>query len=128
VRTFCGQGRRGKFFAILYGRLLWTAPHCIKKLKILVECYCLANYSNNTACLFTSPKKKWLFWRAEFFPANQFFESLVAFLEGRLFSSQSELFESSLNYYDWLDKDCPLLNGFDHKERNLTFKKRISKF
>jgi len=26
VRTFCGRG--GQFFAILCGRLLWTAPYC----------------------------------------------------------------------------------------------------
>jgi len=27
VRTFCGQGLGGKFFAILRGRPLWTAPY-----------------------------------------------------------------------------------------------------
>jgi len=27
VRTFFGQGWRGQFFAILCGRLLWTAPN-----------------------------------------------------------------------------------------------------
>jgi len=27
VRTFCGQGERGQFFAILCRRLLWTAPY-----------------------------------------------------------------------------------------------------
>jgi len=34
VRTFFGQ--RGQFFAILYGRLLWTAPNCdlFKILKV----------------------------------------------------------------------------------------------
>jgi len=31
----------------------------------------------------------------------------VAFLEGRLFSSQSELFENFLNCSDWLDKSRP---------------------
>jgi len=31
----------------------------------------------------------------------------VAFLEGRLFSSQSELFELFLNCSDWLDKSRP---------------------
>jgi len=31
----------------------------------------------------------------------------VAFLEGRLFSSQSELFEYFLNCSDWLDKSRP---------------------
>jgi len=31
----------------------------------------------------------------------------VAFLEGRLFSSQSELFEYFLNFFDWLDKSRP---------------------
>jgi len=29
VQTFCGQARRGNFFAILCGRLLWTAPSVI---------------------------------------------------------------------------------------------------
>jgi len=29
VWTFCGQG--GQFFAILCGRLLWTAPYCLLK-------------------------------------------------------------------------------------------------
>jgi len=28
----------------------------------------------------------------------------VTFLKGRLFSSQSEVFENFLNCYDWLDK------------------------
>jgi len=27
VRSFCGQGEKGKFFAILCGRLLWTDPY-----------------------------------------------------------------------------------------------------
>jgi len=31
----------------------------------------------------------------------------VAFLEGRLFSIQSELFESFLSCSDWLDKSRP---------------------
>jgi len=31
----------------------------------------------------------------------------VAFLEGRLFSSQSELFEYFLNCSDWLDQSRP---------------------
>jgi len=31
----------------------------------------------------------------------------VAFLEGRLFSSQSEVFENFKNYSDWLDKSRP---------------------
>jgi len=31
----------------------------------------------------------------------------VAFLEGRLFSSQSELFEYFLNCSDWMDKSWP---------------------
>jgi len=31
----------------------------------------------------------------------------VAFLEGRLFSSQSELFEYIFNCSDWLDKSRP---------------------
>jgi len=31
----------------------------------------------------------------------------VAFLDGRLFSSQSELFEYFLNCSDWLDKSQP---------------------
>jgi len=29
--TFCGQGERSQFFAILCGRLLWTAPYDILK-------------------------------------------------------------------------------------------------
>jgi len=33
------------------------------------------------------------------------FKNKVAFLEGRLFSSQSELFEDFLNFSDWLDKN-----------------------
>jgi len=56
------------------------------------------------------------FWRAGFFPANQSFLKFIikmaylhiqkqnGFLEGRLFSSQSELFESFLNCSDWLEK------------------------
>jgi len=35
----------------------------------------------------------------------------VAFLEGRLFSSQSKLFEYFLNYSDWLDKNRPFKNA-----------------
>jgi len=31
----------------------------------------------------------------------------VAFLEGRLFSNQSELFEYCLNCLEWLDKSQP---------------------
>jgi len=31
----------------------------------------------------------------------------VALLEGQLFSSQSELFEYFLNYFNWLDKSRP---------------------
>jgi len=31
----------------------------------------------------------------------------VAFLEGRLFASQSELFEYFINRSDWLDKSRP---------------------
>jgi len=31
----------------------------------------------------------------------------VAFLEGRLFSSQSELLEYFFNYFDWLEKAGP---------------------
>jgi len=31
----------------------------------------------------------------------------VAFLEGWLFSNQSEIFEYFLNCYDWLDKSRP---------------------
>jgi len=31
----------------------------------------------------------------------------VAFLEGRLFPSQSELFEYFLNWSDWMDKSRP---------------------
>jgi len=31
----------------------------------------------------------------------------VAFIEGRLFSNQSELFENFLNCFDWLDKSRP---------------------
>jgi len=31
----------------------------------------------------------------------------VDFLEGRLFSSQSEIFENFLNCFDWLDKSRP---------------------
>jgi len=31
----------------------------------------------------------------------------VAFLEGRLFSNQSELFQCFFNSYDWLDKSRP---------------------
>jgi len=40
VPTFCGQGKRGKFFAILCGRLLWTAPYLlclIKSNKLLTQ-------------------------------------------------------------------------------------------
>jgi len=29
VRTFCVQGGRGQFFAILCGRLLWKAPYTL---------------------------------------------------------------------------------------------------
>jgi len=31
----------------------------------------------------------------------------VAYLEGQLFSSQSELFEYFFNCFDWLDKSWP---------------------
>jgi len=30
VRTFFGQGGGGQFFAILYGRPLWTNPYVLK--------------------------------------------------------------------------------------------------
>jgi len=46
----------------------------------------------------------------------------VAFLESRLFSSQSELFEYFLNCSDWLDKSRPCKKShfcFDHVNRLL---------
>jgi len=33
VRTVCGQGKRGQFFVVLCGRLLWTAPYDVFGLK-----------------------------------------------------------------------------------------------
>jgi len=43
----------------------------------------------------------------------------VAFLEGRIFSSQSELFEYFLNRSDWLEKAVPPKKPllFDHVNR-----------
>jgi len=44
----------------------------------------------------------------------------VAFLEGWLFASQSELFENFLNCSDWLDKSRPSKKShfcFDHVNR-----------
>jgi len=35
----------------------------------------------------------------------------VAFLEGRIFSSQLELFENFLNCSEWLDKNRPSKNA-----------------
>jgi len=43
----------------------------------------------------------------------------VAFLEGRLFSNQSEIFEYFLNCSDWLDKSQPSTKAtfVDHVNR-----------
>jgi len=35
VQTLCRQeGKEGQFLAILCGRLLWTAPYCIRSFRI----------------------------------------------------------------------------------------------
>jgi len=52
VRTFCGQwGEGGQFFAILCGRLLWTAPYNFRKLvKILAylcKVFCIISILEN---------------------------------------------------------------------------------
>jgi len=78
--SLCASGNHDKFLLSVKGRILLPT----RKLDYNARELCIA-------CLVFIVKKD------------------VPFLEGRLFSSQSELevFESFLHYFDWLEKSRP---------------------